>query len=35
MPCKGGIACRADESRYRDYGGIKSCQSDEVDRAYE
>lgn len=34
MPCKGGIACRADESRYRDYGGTKSCQSDEVGWAY-
>lgn len=34
MPCKGGIACRADESRGRDYGGIKSCQPDEVGWAY-
>ena len=25
MSCKGEIACRVDESRYRDYGGIKSC----------
>ncbi len=35
MPCKGGSACRANESRYRDYGGIKIYQSDEVDWAYE
>lgn len=30
MPCNDRTACRTDESRGGDYGGIKGCQSDGV-----